>query len=93
MTVYWGYDLAFQRNIATQFPEFGNPQLAKQNFSIDHYPFDANHSPENTVELTRYWMQLFTHNRMAIWKGMLKIDLGTPAEDSTARSELAKFSP
>jgi len=53
VTVYWGYHLTFQRNLVAKFPEVANPVLAKANYSLDHYPFDASYSPELTLEKTR----------------------------------------
>jgi hypothetical protein len=93
VTIYWGYDIPFQLQLVAKLPEFADPRLAKANFSLDHYPFDASFSPENTVEWTRYWISLFSHNRLAVWKGMLRVELGTAADDSAARAELAKVTP
>ena len=93
VTVYWGYDLAFQQKLKSNFPEFATPLLAKANYSLDHYPFDAGYSPELTVELSRYWISLFSHNRLQVWKGMLRVELNTPAEDAGARSEITKATP
>jgi hypothetical protein len=93
VTVYWGYDIPFQQQLKSKFPEFSNPKLAKINFSLDHYPFDASYSPETTVEMSRYWISLFSHNRLAIWKGMLRVELNTVADDLAARAELAKATP
>lgn len=93
ITVYWGYDLAFQTTLTANFPEFSDPWLAKTNYFLDHYPLDASYRPEVTVEYTRYWISLFSHNRLGVWKGMLRIELNTPAEDSAARLELKKVGP
>lgn len=93
VTVYWGYDLPFQVRLRATFPEVANPTLSKTNYSLDHYPFDAGYSPKLTLEQTRYWILLFSHNRLGVWKGMLKIELNTPAEDAAARQELAKQTP
>ena len=93
VTVYWGYDMAFQAALMGRFPEVASPKLAKANYSLDHYPLDAGYSPESTIELTRYWISLFSHNRLGVWKGMLRIELNTRAEDSAARLELAKVTP
>lgn len=79
--------------MAGAFPAFGSPRLSKANYSIDHYPFDAGFAPEKTVEFSRYWELLFSHNRLGVWKGMLKIDLETPANDLAARTTLAKPAP
>jgi hypothetical protein len=93
VTVYWGYDLAFQSQLVAQFPEFASPRLSKAAYSLDHYTFDAGYDPTLTLEQTRYWILLFSHNRQGVWKGMLKIDLNTPAEDAAARQELAQHTP
>ena len=90
VTVYWGYDRAFQTALAATFREFASPLLSKKAYSLDHYNFDAGFSPAVTLEQTRYWILLFSHNRQGVWKGMLKIELNTPAEDAAARQELAK---
>ena len=88
ITVYWGYDLAFQRQLLANFPEVANPALAKANYFLDHYPFDAGFDPTLTVENTRYWILLFSHTRLGVWKGMLRVELNTPTEDAAARQEL-----
>jgi hypothetical protein len=93
VTVYWGYDRAFQLNLLARFPEVAHPARAKANFALDHYPFDAGYSPEFTLDQTRYWILLFSHTRLGVWKGMLKIELNTPAEDAAARQELAQATP
>lgn len=88
VTIYSGYDHAFQLKVALVFPEFQDPILAKVNYAVDHYPFDASHSPRTTVEFSRYWALLFSHNRRGVWKGMLSIDLNTPALDIDATTLL-----
>lgn len=93
VTVFWGYDSAFLARLAGNFPEFGSPRLAKANFLLDHYPFDAGFNPALTLEQTRYWILLFSHNRMGVWKGMLRVELDTPAEDAAARLEISKATP
>jgi hypothetical protein len=93
VTVFWGYDLDFQTNLGVRFPEFASPSLSKATFRLDHYPLDAGYDPRLTLEQTRYWILLFSHNRQAVWKGMLKIDLNTPVEDAAARRELEGVTP
>jgi len=90
VTVYWGYDRAFQTGLMTRFREFASPKLAKAAYNLDHYNFDAGFNLPLTLEQTRYWILLFSHNRQGVWKGMLRIELNTPAEDAAARQELAK---
>lgn len=93
VTVFWGMDIPTQEAIQSGFREFFDPRASKAAFHLDHYPFRIDGNPQATVEFTRYWMQLFTHNRDAVWKGMVKIDLDTPAEDGAARAILADFTP
>ena len=91
VTVYWGYDRAFQVQLASRFPEFASPRLAKASYRLDHYNFDAGFAPTMTLEQTRYWVLLFSHNRQSVWKGMLRIALNTPADDSNARQALGQI--
>jgi hypothetical protein len=84
VTFFQGISISEQLIITGKFPEFASSILSKKTFKIDHYPVDFGYIPEKTVELTRYWLQLFTHNRNNIWKGMLRIELNTPKIDSDA---------
>ena len=93
VTVYWGYDFPFQRQLWANLPEFVDSTLSKTNFALDHYPLDASYNPETTVEWTSYWISLFSHNRLAVWKGMLRVKLNTTADDSAARVELERVTP
>ena len=93
VTIYWGYDLAFQRNLFATFPEFAQPALAKTAYLLDHYPFDAGYDPTVTLEFTRYWILLFSHNRLGTWKGMLRVELNTVTDDAAARQVLATATP
>lgn len=60
---------------------------------MHHYNFDASYSLPLTLEQTRYWILLFSHNRQGVWKGMLRIEINTPADDTAARQELASQAP
>jgi hypothetical protein len=84
VTIYWGYPLDFQNQLAGEFPAFADSQLSKDQYRLDHYPFDAGYSPAFTVENSQYWIQLFSHNRDQVWKGMLEIRLNTPDIDQQA---------
>lgn len=89
ITVYWGYDTLFQSALGARFPEFVDFQLSKISYSVDHYFLDADFSDREIVIMqARYWSLLFCHNRDKLWKGMLKIDINTPAEDTQALAEL-----
>jgi hypothetical protein len=75
LTLYKGFrNTDSDSIIANSFQEFVSPKLSKANYSVDHYPFPYADIPEQTVELTRYWVQLFSHNRSGVWKGMLRIE-------------------
>ena len=94
VTVYWGYDRAFQVGLVSRFREFASSIASKRVYSLDHYSIDATLNPPPVLtELVRYWILLFSHNRDGIWKGMLKIDINTPGEDATARQRLGGGSP
>lgn len=69
------------------------PLASRISFNLDHYCLDAGYDAAVTLEQTRYWMLLFSHNREGVWKGMLRIELNTPADDKAARQELAKAGP
>ncbi|MDI9336710.1 MAG: hypothetical protein QM520_06750 [Gammaproteobacteria bacterium] len=84
VTIYWDYDMPFQRNLEQEFPEFTDACLAKLQYKLDHYPFDASYCPMITVAYSAYWIQLFSHNRDAVWKGILQVPLNTVAVDADA---------
>jgi hypothetical protein len=88
VTVYWGYDEAFQIQLMNDVPEFADNTLSKQNYLLDHYPFNASKSPFVAVNYSRYWVQLFSHNRDSVWKGMLQVELNTPSIDLQAQQYL-----
>jgi hypothetical protein len=82
VTFFGGITLEKQIQLSTEFTEFVNSEIAKQTYKLDHYPVDYCFSPDVTVEMTRYWIQLFTHNRLGIWKGILRLELNTPDLDA-----------
>lgn len=84
LTIYWGYDPSFQQAFVAGFPDFVDRSACKANFKLDHFAVDAGFSPIVTVEHIRYWIQLFTHNRDGVWKGMVQIKLDTSNEDGDA---------
>ncbi len=93
ITIYWEYDMPFQIKLVGLFPEFYHPVLSKRNYQLDHYPFDAGFSPVKTVEMTRYWSQLFSHNRNGVWKGLLSLQLNTITEDANALNYIQSLTP
>ncbi len=54
VTIYWGYDIPFQEKLFQNFVEFADSQFSKQNYLLDHYPFDAEFNPIATVEQSSY---------------------------------------
>ncbi len=85
VTFFDKIDLSGQGVIFNQFPDFFRPTLSKTNFTLDHYVVDLmNLGPEMVAKQTRYWVQLFSHNRVGVWKGMLELSLDTPIEDKAA---------
>ena len=88
VTFFGGLNHTKQNNIKNKFPEFADPVLAKKKFKVDHYPVDYSYSPDVTVEMTRYWIQLFTHNRNNVWKGILRVPINTQIDDQQASNYL-----
>lgn len=84
VTFYGGLSIDDQTKLRIDFPEFVNPVLAKNTYFLDHYAVDYSYRPDVTVEMTRYWIQLFTHNRNGVWKGMLRLALNTDIDDQHA---------
>ena len=54
---------------------FGRAQV-KAAYKLDFFPIDLDGSAEALVNLTRYWLGLFSHRRGDdLWKGMLQVRL------------------
>ena len=70
------------------YPVLRDQNQIKMTYRLDHYFLDMAVHPVLTVEWTRYWTGLFSHRRDGVWKGMLRIDLNTPVEDTNARALL-----
>lgn len=65
----------------------------KNNYSLDAFVLDLNGSPEALVSLSRYYLQLFSHQRESyLWKGMVQVPL-VDANDTEARDQLLLPSP
>lgn len=98
VTLYYGYDDPFIANLVSNFPDFSNPHMAKQNFNLDHYPINFNlintaNGQVNMEFITKrisYFLQLFSHTRSGVWKGMINIHLNTHNDDLDAKQFLAK---
>jgi hypothetical protein len=84
VTFFGGFTIDEQYEWLKTFPEFIDNQLSKKHYKLDHYFVDYYYNPDVTVELSRYWIQLFTHNRTGVWKGILRLDLNTAEIDNEA---------
>lgn len=63
--------------------------LVKTTYNLDHFLIDLDGTAEAIVNLTRYYLGLFSHRRVdQLWKGMLQIGLGNPADDLAAIATL-----
>lgn len=66
---------------------FKNKEI-KRVFGCDGYVIDLNDQVEDVVDLTRYWIGLFSHQRdTSFWKGMMAVELNQQM-DSQARTVL-----
>ena len=76
-------------HILREFPAFVNPILSTGQYLVDHYVFLTNQSPDEIISWANFWIQLFSHNDLGIWKGILEIPLyEDDANDQMARSFL-----
>jgi hypothetical protein len=90
VTFYGGITIENQEKLLEKFTEFSNPQTAKLTYKLDHYAVDYCYNPDVTVESARYWIQLFSHNRLGVWKGILRLELNTPDIDAESIEYLKK---
>ncbi len=88
VTFYLPTDAPFNLRVAAGFPNLLNRNQIRTDYSLDHFFCDMACHPVLTVEWTRYWTGLFSHRRDGVWKGMLRVDLNTPVEDTNARALL-----
>jgi hypothetical protein len=66
-----------------------NRSATKIQFHVDHFIISLNAPGISIVEQTRYWCGLFSHRRLdSVWKGMLKVELGSQAEDDAAQPHI-----
>lgn len=62
----------------------------KVNFLLDAFPVDLGGDVETIVNVSRYWLGLFSHRRVdSLWKGMLQVRLEDAADDAAAFAALA----
>lgn len=76
-------------NIKRNLPEFLDHVLSKAHFQVDHYPMEADCNPMLTIEMVKYWNQLFGHNKIGVWKGMVEIPFCK--KDNTEDVDALKF--
>ena len=88
VTFYLPPDAGFNARVATSYPLLTDQGQIHKTYRLDHYFLDMACHPVLTVEGTRYWSLLFSHRRDGIWKGMVRVDLNTPAADTNARALL-----
>lgn len=63
-------------------------EIVKEQFKCDAYWIDLNEPVEDTVDSTRYWIGLFSHQReTSLWKGMMAVELDLQ-QDTSARALL-----
>ena len=74
-----------RRQIADSFPEIIENEVIAKTYGLDSYLVILSDAGENIAKQTHYYSQLFTHTRTNIWKGMLRLELGTIEEDEAAR--------
>jgi hypothetical protein len=74
--------------VSTGLPQFFDSTLSKMDFHLDHYAVHLGASGALVAEQTRYWTALFSHRRDGVWKGMLRVELNTGAEDTAALHQL-----
>ena len=61
----------------------------KAHYMLDAFFVDLNASPEGIVNVSRYFLGLFSHRRVDdVWKGMLQVRLENVADDIAAASLL-----
>lgn len=91
VTFTMGISKERQLQIIKDFPELVDVAKCKAKFGLDHYIVDYGVHPDLTVEIMRYWLQLFSHNRKGVWKGMLRLELNTSDIDKEALTLMRSF--
>jgi hypothetical protein len=66
-------------------PDLWDPPASKATYHVDHYLVSLCSRPETIVDNARYWYGLFSHRRDCTWKGMLRIEIASQADDDSAR--------
>ena len=80
-------DEAWTRHDANQ--QLFERGAAKAGFLLDAFFIDLLDPPEFVVDVARYFLGLFSHQRITmVWKGMVHVRLDSEAEDAEALAEL-----
>jgi hypothetical protein len=75
------------RRLAELHPNVFHRDTVKADSKLDVFFVQLDGNPEVLVSRSRYWLQLFSHQRVsARWKGMLQVTLASP--DDAARAQL-----
>lgn len=76
-------------SITANFAAFVNQRKSKAQYKVDHYIVEIDRNPMITINATKYWIQLFSHNRNGVWKGMIEIPIyGNSDKDNEALTYL-----
>lgn len=65
-----------------------DPKKTKDAFSCDSYFIDLDMDGFSVVDQARYWFGLFSHSRVGLWKGMLRVPLEVSQDDLDASALL-----
>ena len=79
------------QKIIRLFPELLNATVIYENYHVHNFIVRLDWDGQTIVEETHYRSQLFSHTRNRLWKGMLRLELGTLAEDANALQFLNKL--
>ena len=84
VTFYHGYDNVMAAQIVQNFPAFNDRAVARDTFLLDHFPVNLQRGPLFAYTYVKYWTMLFNHSRLGVWKGILLLEVNTPADDEEA---------
>lgn len=78
----------FQATALKVFPGIENTPFLKLTYYVHNYFVDLAAESDAVVGNTCYWFGLFSHSRESIWKGMVRLELGTTTADESASTML-----
>ncbi len=91
VTFFDPQDAARYQEAQVRFPILLDRLAIKTAHSLDHFFVNLTYNPMVLVENARYWSGLFSHRRNGVWKGMLRLELLTPADDVLALNFLGSL--